>query len=106
MKGLLFVSPWQMPNLRATRQTSRQAVCMRRRMDNQGAEYITLESFIKLQGVADTGGRAKMLITDGDVMVNGRVEMRRGKKLRSGDLVDAGGGEMKVVFEEEDVGAQ
>lgn len=73
---------------------------MRRKVDKQGAEYITLESFIKLQGVCDTGGQAKVMITSARVHVNGDVEMRRGRKLRHGDIVQADGQHLPVEFEE------
>lgn len=50
-------------------------------------EYIRLDSFLKLCGAADTGGRAKIVIQEGYVQVNGEVCTQRGKKLRSGDRV-------------------
>lgn len=70
---------------------------MKRKLDGSGREYITLESFIKVQGVTDTGGQAKMLISDGDVEVNDEVETRRGRKLHDGDTVAVTGGESMVV---------
>ncbi len=48
---------------------------------------IKLDQFLKLMGVVQTGGQAKMLIQDGQVKVNGRVETQRGKKLAEGDRV-------------------
>lgn len=60
---------------------------MRQRRDSQGIEYITLESFLKVQGLAETGGRAKLMITSGLVRVNGDVDRRRARKLRHGDVV-------------------
>ena len=36
-------------------------------------EYIKLDSFLKLAGVASTGGHAKVLITGGEVKVNNEV---------------------------------
>lgn len=50
-------------------------------------EYITLDSFLKWVGVADTGGHAKTLIASGAIQVNGAPELRRGRKLRPGDQV-------------------
>jgi len=50
-------------------------------------EYIRLEQFLKLQGLADTGGQAKLMIKEGEVLVNGETELRRGRKLRPGDIV-------------------
>ncbi len=48
---------------------------------------IKLDQFLKLVGVASTGGQAKMMIFDGVIKVNGVLETRRGRKLVSGDQV-------------------
>ena len=37
--------------------------------------------------VGQTGGHAKIIIENGEIMVNGEVELRKRKKLRAGDLV-------------------
>lgn len=50
-------------------------------------ETIRLGQFLKLTGVADDGALAKALLADGDVSVNGEVEMRRGRQLQAGDVV-------------------
>lgn len=50
-------------------------------------EHITLDALLKATGLADSGGRAKTLIADGLVAVNGQPETRRGRKLRAGDEV-------------------
>lgn len=71
---------------------------MRQRVDANGEEYITLESFLKVQGVAETGGRAKLMIRSGEVAVNGQREERRGRKLREGDAVQIGEGTISVSF--------
>ena len=49
--------------------------------------YIKLDQFLKYAQVVATGGQAKMLIQSGEVMVNGEVENRRGRKLFEGDRV-------------------
>ncbi|MCT4605892.1 MAG: RNA-binding S4 domain-containing protein [Marinisporobacter sp.] len=54
-------------------------------------EYIQLDKALKLAELAQTGGHAKMVIQDGLVTVNGVVEVRRGKKLRDGDVVELEG---------------
>lgn len=56
---------------------------------------IRLDQFLKLQGLVGTGGQAKLLIQDGQVLVNGEVETRRRRKLHEGDLVELG--EQRVV---------
>lgn len=50
-------------------------------------EYIKLDSFLKSTSVASTGGTAKLMIAGGEVLVNGEVELRRGRKLFPGDRV-------------------
>ena len=52
--------------------------------------YIKLDSFLKAVNAVSSGGEAKMLITDGKVLVNGEVELRRGRKLYPGDRVEVG----------------
>lgn len=52
-------------------------------MDSQ----IKLDQYLKLMGVAQTGGQAKLLIQAGEVEVNGAIETRRGRKLALGDRV-------------------
>lgn len=59
-------------------------------------EFIKLDQFLKWTGVCDTGVDAKFFILDGNVKVNGEVEVRRGKKLYPGDKVSAGGREFLV----------
>lgn len=50
-------------------------------------EYITLQQFLKMTGIADTGGQAKYLVKELDISVNGEPEDRRGRKLYPGDIV-------------------
>jgi ribosome-associated protein len=54
-------------------------------------EYIELIQLLKALGLADTGGHAKSIVDDGDVLVNGVVEMRKRAKLRVGDVVELDG---------------
>ncbi len=54
-------------------------------------EFIKLDSLLKYEGLAETGGEAKRLIQEGMVKVNGEVCTMRGKKLRPGDRVELGG---------------
>lgn len=50
-------------------------------------EYIRLDAALKLSGLVDTGGQAKVLIQDGEILVNGEPCVQRGKKLRPGDTL-------------------
>lgn len=47
--------------------------------------FIKLDSALKLSGLAETGGTAKMFIEEGSVQVNGEVCTQRGRKLYPGD---------------------
>jgi ribosome-associated protein len=49
---------------------------------------ITLGQALKAANVVGTGGEAKVLIQTGEVRVNGKVETRRGLKLREGDVIE------------------
>jgi len=62
-------------------------------------EYIRLDDLLKLAGEVATGGHAKFLIQNGEVMLNGETCLMRGKKLRQGDLVTYKNKEYRVVNE-------
>ncbi len=49
--------------------------------------YITLQQFLKLKNIADSGGEAKILVKELDIQVNGEKENRRGRKLYKGDII-------------------
>ena len=51
-------------------------------------DFIKLDSLLKLAGIAQTGGQAKIFIQDGEVKYNGEVCMMRGKKVYKGDKVE------------------
>ncbi len=70
-------------------------------MDKIGihSEFIKLDAFLKLSGLAETGGEAKLMVADGEVLVNGEVCTQRGKKLRPGDTVSFGGETLEVAGE-------
>ena len=50
-------------------------------------EPVELYKILKFEGLVETGGEAKLLISDGQVTVNGEVETRRRKKIVSGDVI-------------------
>ena len=54
-------------------------------------EYITLGQFLKYVGLIDEGWQAKIYLQDVEVLVDGEVETRRGRKLRGGEIVEAEG---------------
>lgn len=59
--------------------------------NSRSSDYIKLDQFLKWQGIAQTGGEAKIIIKQGIVEVNGESELRRGRKLVTGDLVNVAG---------------
>ena len=61
-----------------------------------GDDMIRLGQFLKLAGVVDTGGELKARIADGEVLVNGEVDVRRGRQLRRGDVVTIDGEQIRV----------
>ena len=48
----------------------------------------TLGRALKAAGLVGTGGEAKVLIQAGEILINGEVETRRGRKLEKGDVVE------------------
>ena len=57
---------------------------------------IRLDQFLQVQGIAATGGQAKVLVQSGEVSVNGDVETRRRRQLRIGDVVTFEGDDFTV----------
>ena len=60
-------------------------------------EFIKLGQALKLAGLVDSGVEAKIVIQDGQVMLNGQVEIQRGKKIVPGDVVEFDGNSFKIV---------
>lgn len=60
-------------------------------------EMIRLGQLLKLSGLAESGGDARELVTEGVVRVNGEVEMRRGRQLHRGDVVEVDGESVRVA---------
>jgi ribosome-associated protein len=52
---------------------------------------IELQDWMKLHQWVSSGGEAKVVIQGGEVRLNGEVETRRRKKLRTGDVVEFDG---------------
>ena len=60
-------------------------------------EFIKLDSFLKFCGAASLGSEAKMYVLDELVKVNGEICTQRGKKLKSGDIVELHGEVYKII---------
>jgi len=54
-------------------------------------EMIRLGQFLKLANLIENGSDARIVCADGAVLVNGEVEMRRGRQLTKGDVVELAG---------------
>jgi ribosome-associated protein len=61
----------------------------------EGREYIELNDLLKVTGLFDSGGMAKTAISEGLVTVDGRPELRRRCKIRTGQIV---GFEGRTIF--------
>ena len=59
-------------------------------------EYITLDALLKATGLAPSGGVAKLMVADGLVQVDGRDELRKTCKIRSGQVVGLQGTRISV----------
>ncbi len=55
------------------------------------SEYIELVKLLKLLQIAQTGGHAKIIVEDGEVIRNGEQEFRKRAKLRAGDKIEVMG---------------
>lgn len=60
-------------------------------------EYIELDKLLKATGLAESGGRARVMITEGQVQVDGQPESRKTAKIRAGQSVQLAG-ELIVVL--------
>ena len=63
----------------------------------EGKEFIPLCDLLKRIGFCESGGMAKTVIADGEVLVDGKVELRKRYKTRSGQVVEFNGESVKVV---------
>ena len=64
---------------------------------NVGDREINLTQVIKLAGWVGTGGQAKALIAEGQVRVNGEVELRKRRQMAVGDTVQIEGGPSAIL---------
>jgi ribosome-associated protein len=55
-----------------------------------GERGIRLGQLLKLANLVETGGAARGLLESGEVRVNGEVEIRRGRQLGVGDVIECG----------------
>jgi ribosome-associated protein len=63
------------------------------------SDFIPLCDLLKYCSITDSGGEAKHLITAGEVLVDGAVELRRRCKIRAGQVVSGLDFEIHVVVD-------
>jgi len=66
------------------------------KFDLEGREYVALCDLMKLAGLSHSGGMAKTLIAEGNVTVDGEVELRKRCKIRPGQIVEFAGQSLVV----------
>ncbi len=59
-------------------------------------EPIELYKILKFEDMVSSGGEAKSVIAEGKVLVNGKVETRKRKKIVSGDIVEFGKEKIRI----------
>jgi len=64
---------------------------------NVGDRPINLTQVLKLAGWVENGGQAKALVADGQVRVNGAVELRKRRQMAVGDIVEIQGGPSLIL---------
>ena len=60
-------------------------------------EFVELNQLLKLVGLCDSGGAGKNMVASGVVKVDGRQELRKTAKIRSGQLVKVGDVQIQVA---------
>jgi len=63
---------------------------------NLEGDFIELIQLLKVIGVAQTGGHAKMIVDEGEVIREGEVETRKRAKIRRGERLTIG--ELSVII--------
>ncbi len=63
----------------------------------EGREYIELKNLLKLMGVFESGGAAMKAVAAGHVRLDGKVELRKRCKVRSGQIAEFAGQRIKVI---------
>ncbi|MDF3127938.1 RNA-binding S4 domain-containing protein [Kiritimatiellaeota bacterium B1221] len=57
---------------------------------------VELFKILKFEGIAESGGEAKSMIENGHVLLNGKIETRKRKKIVSGDLIEVNQESLKI----------
>lgn len=60
-------------------------------------EFVELNQLLKMAGLCDSGGTGKMMVAEGVVAVDGKLELRKTAKIRAGSLVTLGDVSINVI---------
>ena len=60
------------------------------------SEFVEVNQLLKLVGLVDSGGAGKNMVASGVVSVDGKQELRRTAKIRSGQTVTVGDLQIRV----------
>jgi ribosome-associated protein len=60
------------------------------------SEFVEVNQLLKLAGLVDSGGAGKNLVASGVVKVDGKQELRKTAKIRTGQIVTLGDVEITV----------
>ena len=60
-------------------------------------EPVELYKILKFEGLVASGGEAKMVIAEGQVILNGEVETRKRKKIVAGDIIEFGEEKLQIT---------
>jgi ribosome-associated protein len=63
----------------------------------EGHEHITLNNLLKVEGLCESGAMAKQVVAQGQVLVDGNVELRKRCKIIAGQTVTFAGQSLRVV---------
>ena len=59
-------------------------------------EPVELYKILKFEGLVSSGGEAKSVIAEGQVLVNGETETRKRRKIVSGDIIEFGNEKINI----------
>jgi ribosome-associated protein len=60
------------------------------------SEYIELVKLLKVMGFAPTGGHAKIMVESGEIIRNGKPELRKRAKLKPGEIIEVEGQKITI----------
>lgn len=60
------------------------------------SEPVELYKILKFEGMVSSGGEAKAAVVEGRVLLNGKVEIQKSKKIVSGDIIEFAGDTFQV----------